>query len=180
MQSKKKVNGQLQNNVILRQLMAMGAPQGKFPVKDKVTKTVRQTELIHDFLQTGGDQVATTDNKSKNQQRRTTTDGSQHNTQQHFYHGQNNDITNGTGTSGTNASGMSGIYHIKNQRPNLRASYNNTNKHSFYPDINQPITSEGRRNVPGAAGGSYQENAQAFNHPSSNSSRMQFKKFQNY
>jgi hypothetical protein len=53
----------------------------------------------------------------------------------------------GTGTSGSAMSGLSNIYQINQQRPNLRASYNNTNKNSFYPEIGQQIT-EGNRAIP--------------------------------
>lgn len=61
----------------------------------------------------------------------------------------------GTGTSGSAASALSGIYQVV--KPNLRASYMNSNKKSFYPEITQQVTSDGRRNIPQNV--SYQENA---------------------
>lgn len=58
-----------------------------------------------------------TDNKKAKGQRRTTTDGSQHNTQSNFYQINNHNMISGhgegTGTSGSAVSGISGMYQVK-------------------------------------------------------------------
>lgn len=185
------------NSMLLRQLMGMSQPANFHPRPDKNSRTVRSKNVpsqldnfSKEVSQTGGD-IYVVDHKKAKSQRKNTNGAANNNhmsTQPNFYQQANfgsamarNLPLDDKGNSGSVLSGISGIIQVNQKKSNLRSSYNtnvsNTNKNTFYPDINLPITSEGRRNIP--QNGSYfesQGNNTAIS-GNNNSSRMQFKKF---